>query len=93
MNPYMCIFLLIAVAAGDYRPVIGIVAFPSEFEQYDQGNFTQIQPLEKFLQVPKSYVDWIEAAGARVIPIPFDVSQETLFIKLRYLNAVIIPGG
>ena len=39
------------------------------------------------------YVDWLEASGIRVLPIPWDASNETLDSLLDGVNGVLLAGG
>lgn len=43
--------------------------------------------------IMKSYVDWVEAVGARVIPLINGEDQNVTLDKLSRVNAVIFPGG
>jgi gamma-glutamyl hydrolase len=43
--------------------------------------------------IMKSYVDWVEAVGARVIPLINGEDQNVTLDKLSKVNAVIFPGG
>jgi len=40
-----------------------------------------------------SYVQWLEQAGARIVPIPFDISTEDLEVLFDKLNGVLFTGG
>ena len=39
------------------------------------------------------YVQWLESAGARVVPIPYDVSETELDHLLQSVNGVLFTGG
>jgi len=43
--------------------------------------------------ISASYVKWIESAGAKVIPIPWDATQNTLSEIFKTINGLILPGG
>ena len=43
--------------------------------------------------IMKSYVDFVEAAGARVVPLVVGEPEEVTLEKLQKLNGVIFPGG
>lgn len=43
--------------------------------------------------IMKSYVDSVEAVGARVVPLIVGESEEETISKLKKLNGVIFPGG
>lgn len=60
-------------------PIIGILCQP-----FEDGH-------SSFL--PASYVKWVEAVGARAIPLLYDWPTETLDEVLAQLNGVLFPGG
>jgi gamma-glutamyl hydrolase len=39
----------------------------------------------------KTYVDWFEDRGVRVIPIPYDTAEHEKYFRM--VNGIIIPGG
>lgn len=39
-----------------------------------------------------SHADFLEAGGARVVPIDFNLDSETLEMELASINGVYIPG-
>jgi gamma-glutamyl hydrolase len=43
--------------------------------------------------VMASYVDWLEAAGARVVPLILGEPEEITRDKLSKLNGIFLPGG
>ena len=43
--------------------------------------------------IMSSYVKYIEAQGARVVPIFHDESNEETIQKLKGVNGVLFPGG
>lgn len=76
---------LLAVSAHD-RPVIGILTTTASdiSAWYSSRNYSYI---------PYSYVQFIEAAGARVIPIPYDASPENLTYLFNQVNGILFTGG
>jgi gamma-glutamyl hydrolase len=40
-----------------------------------------------------AYVKFLEAAGARVIPILYDEPMASLINKLERVNGILFPGG
>lgn len=40
-----------------------------------------------------SYVKWIESAGGRVIPLPYNASAAYLDTVFQGLNGLLLPGG
>lgn len=43
--------------------------------------------------IAASYVKWIEAAGARVIPIFYDETVDQIKFKFESINGLLLPGG
>lgn len=43
--------------------------------------------------LPNSYVKWLEMTGAKVAPIQFNISKDSLKIILSQLNGIVFPGG
>jgi gamma-glutamyl hydrolase len=43
--------------------------------------------------IMKSYVDWLEAAGARIVPLVLGEDEEVTLNKLKGMNGVLFPGG
>jgi len=43
--------------------------------------------------IMSDYVKYIEAQGARVVPILYDESDETTLDKINHLDGVFLPGG
>lgn len=68
-------------SALNERPIIGILSQPGE-------------PAPKGMSyIAASYIKWVEAAGARVIPIYYDDSPEDVRHIFSIVNGVLIPGG
>ena len=65
------------------KPIIGIFAQPSGHALKPFG--------DKYIAA--SYVKYIESAGARVVPIPYDLSQSELRTLFESLNGALFPGG
>lgn len=59
---------------------VGIITMPHE-KQVKYGTS----------HIMKSYVDWFESRGVRVIPIPYDTTQHELYFN--NVNGILIPGG
>jgi gamma-glutamyl hydrolase len=66
-----------------YQPVIGILSHP------EPENAVDIQ--ESYIQ--SNYVRWLEAAGARTVPIQPWISPQDLDLLLNKLNGVFLTGG
>ena len=67
------------------RPIIGIFAQPSDFvQQY---------PPDQFSFIPSSYIKYVESAGARAVPLPYDLPHDQMKKLFNSLNGLIFPGG
>lgn len=67
---------------GNLRPVIGVLTQP------------QRTPLGVEVEyVAASYVKFLEAAGARVVPLRYSASEEELRRVFDSINGVLFPGG
>jgi len=65
------------------RPIIGILTQPSgdSIKVYG-GSY-----------IAASYVKFIESAGARVVPIPYNATKEEITHLFNSINAAFFPGG
>lgn len=82
-GPMLVVFLFtllsqLAAVAAD-TPVFGILTQPIH-----GSNETMIAA---------SYVKWLEAGGARSIPIPFDASEELVDDIFSQIDGILLPGG
>jgi len=69
---------ILAVVAVNDRPVIGILSQPND-------SHTQY--------IAASYVKYLEAAGARVVPIFYNNSVADITALVNSINGVLFPGG
>jgi len=68
------------------RPIIGIIAEPT----YNlNNNFSRIGQY----YIVSSYAKWIEAAGARVVPVITDGNKAQLEALAAQINGLLLPGG
>ncbi|CAH0494004.1 unnamed protein product [Peronospora farinosa] len=68
-----------SIAAASARgPIIGVFAHPSSH----YGEY-----------IAASYVKWVESAGGRVVPIPYNAPKPYLDQLLPQLNGLLFPGG
>ena len=77
--------LAVASAArtnGAQTPVIGILSSPNDESDPAQGSF-----------IVDHYVKFLEAAGARVVPVVYDQRPESLDALQSKLNGVLFTGG
>lgn len=71
--------------AAQKQPVIGILSTPSDFHGlYDPQEFSYIKG---------SYAEFLEAAGAIPIAIPWDLPERDLISVLDSVNGVLFTGG
>jgi gamma-glutamyl hydrolase len=63
------------------RPIIGILTEPGSPAPKD-GSY-----------IAASYVKWIEAAGARVVPILYDLPKPEMRRRFMAINGLLLPGG
>ena len=43
--------------------------------------------------IAASYVKWIESAGGRVVPIPYNGTNEEMDKIFEHINGLLLPGG
>jgi gamma-glutamyl hydrolase len=72
-------------SAVNDMPIIGLFGQPSSSTNADCGGNCQY--------IAASYVKYLEAAGARVVPIDYHASQETIDGLFGQLNGFFFPGG
>lgn len=80
----LSVLLIGLTAALNNRPVIGILTIPSKTTGHPSANYSYF---------PSSYPKYVESAGARVIPIPYDAPFENLTFLLSQVNGVVLTGG
>ena len=68
----------------DPRPLVGVLSQP----RYWTG-----APDAPGGYIAASYVKWLEAAGARAVPILYNDSNITFHRKLSAVNGMLLPGG
>jgi gamma-glutamyl hydrolase len=70
-------------------PVIGILSQPN----VDHDNNNGIEPEKYVFYIAASYVKWLEAGGARSIPIPYDATNELFNELYAEMDGLLLPGG
>lgn len=70
------------------QPVIGILSQPLPSSLKEDPRFAG-----KTTYLMQAYVDFMESAGARVIPIVSDEDDSVTADKLNQVNGVLFPGG
>ena len=96
----LCSLLLASAAAykasaSTDRPIIGILALPVDHSDCitlteQDGSPVPSGSTSCFHTV---YVKWLESAGARVAPIPFDLPEAEFDKLVSSLNGAVITGG
>ena len=78
--------LVLAQPSNNNRPIVGIMTQPlgTEISNASSTNVTYIAA---------SYVKFLESAGARVVPIHYDSSDEELTALFHSINGILLPGG
>eukprot|EP00727_Mastigamoeba_balamuthi_P010710 m51a1_g6261 hypothetical protein (314) ;mRNA; r:125718-126863 len=71
-----------AAAAAAVAPVIGVLTSPVDDDPSVQGS-----------SLSSHYVKWVEAAGARVVPLLYDEDPQRLAARLDALNGLFLTGG
>lgn len=80
---------LTRVHADRGGPIIGILALP-----IDHGDCVTFRTFLNGTSCFHSlYVKWLEAAGARVVPIPYDLPTDAFVTLVSSLNGALITGG
>uniref|UniRef100_A0A7S2RTC8 folate gamma-glutamyl hydrolase n=1 Tax=Mucochytrium quahogii TaxID=96639 RepID=A0A7S2RTC8_9STRA len=78
------------------RPIIGVLTVPVEMDDkcVTRRRMRRLSDEKEDTSCFHSpYVKWIEAAGGRVVPIPFDASLNRTVELLKHVNGVLFTGG
>ena len=73
--------------AINYRPIVGILAqeLSSSLEPWYGDNYTSY--------IGAAYVKYVEQAGARVVPVLINQTDEYYDTIFKSTNGLLIPGG
>ena len=75
-----------AVSTGSNKaPIIAIFSHPSRNEDPACGGACDY--------TAASYPKWVESAGGRAVPVPYDASDEHVEALFRQTNGLLWPGG
>ncbi|KAG2439450.1 hypothetical protein HXX76_004805 [Chlamydomonas incerta] len=66
---------------ANLRPIIGILSQPGDPAPAGQS------------YIAASYVKWLESAGARVVPIFYDMTPQQVQERFDVINGLLLPGG
>ncbi|XP_068018572.1 gamma-glutamyl hydrolase isoform X1 [Melanerpes formicivorus] len=70
--------------AGNERPIIGILSQECHYDKFHRFGSSYIAA---------SYVKFLESAGARVVPVRLNLSDEEYDRLFHSINGVLFPGG
>ncbi|XP_040202172.1 gamma-glutamyl hydrolase-like [Rana temporaria] len=76
--------LISKVQGNNERPIIGIITQEVSDEVFFQYGKTYIAD---------SYVNYLESAGCRVVPIRLNLSEDEYLSLFHSINGVLLPGG
>lgn len=79
-------------AAVNDRPIIGVLTQPLNIELLTEDAGIG-SAYDNRTYIAASYVKFAESAGARVVPLHFDSSNEELTNLFYSINGIIFPGG
>ncbi len=68
------------------RPILGILTEPH------RSTFSSSIHSEASSYISTSHIKFLESAGARVVPVGYDMTKEQLYELLSDLNGLYIPG-
>ena len=73
-------------------PIVGVLTVPVELDSACVSRRRRLGEGDAscFHSV---YVKWLEGAGARVVPIPFDSSKSHMLDLFRSVNGILFTGG
>jgi len=83
MLKLLLLVFTVACVAENLKPIIGIIAQPTDSDDMKYGKS----------YIAASYVKFIESAGGRVVPIVYDTPEPELKTLFNQINGVLIPGG
>lgn len=102
----ICILALLATRAAAYRPLdhTFIVQQSDDLNKHKKDELN-LRPLIGIVSQPglpaskgssyiaASYIKFVEAAGARAVPILHDMDQDEIARRFKAVNGILIPGG
>jgi len=71
------------------RPIIGVLS-----QELDEFLVRKLPPGHNYTSyIASSYIKWVEAGGARAVPVIIGKSREYYVELFSYLNGILYPGG
>lgn len=77
--------LMINFLSATDRPIMGIMTLPS--------TASPLYPEDKYSYFGAGYVKFLEMAGVRVVPIPYDLPADEIENIFSKINGILLPGG
>jgi len=72
---------------SNLKPIIGVLTQPTSSVKNPK-----LEEMGKSF-LPASYVKWIESAGGRAVPIPYDAEEDVIEAIFKTINGLLLPGG
>ncbi len=67
------------------QPIIGVLTQPS--------GFPKSHPPDEYSYIASAYIKYLESAGARVVPIQYDLAEPEMKKLFLGINGLLLPGG
>ena len=83
-NIFLCIFFLFLISLIETKPIFGILSLPEPID--DNSTFINES-------IDGAYINWLESAGAIVLPIHIWYTQSELKEILDQINGVLFQGS
>ena len=80
-----CLLFVIVIISAHDRPIMGIMSIPS--------TASASYPIDQYSYFGAGYVKFLEMAGIRVVPIPYDTPYDEIEVLFSKINGILIPGG
>ena len=84
LSSFLLFCLIQAAYSLNNRPIIGIIG---------QKPLHPTPGINGTSYINADYVKYLESAGARVVPIPIDISKDELKKLFSFINGLLLPGG
>ena len=80
-------------STGNDRPIVGVLSQPLGVEAEGAASGGANNNTTRQTYIAASYIKFLEAAGARVVPIHYDASETELTELMGQINGLLFPGG
>lgn len=85
--------MVLGVSSAALAPIIGVLTVPVEYSENCDTLATATATLSPLSCFNAVYVKWIESAGGRVAPLPYNADVDTLESLFTSVNGVLFTGG